>query len=122
MIHDPKLFDESEGMKRAREGAARADEHAADKWKALADLAIMQCARRLPEFTSDEVWMVLDGYGIERPPEGRAMGHRMTAAAKAGTISKTDRVQPTKQVKSHHSPKNIWRSNILTVIHDGPSL
>lgn len=108
------LFDQTEGKRLADEGAARADHHAKAKWKKLADLAIMECARHLPEFTSDEVWEVLDGYGIERPNEARAMGHRMIAAAKAGTITKTNRVQPTRQVKSHHSPKNIWKSNIVT--------
>lgn len=102
-----------EAGRRARdEGMARVDEGVSEEWKAIADDAVDQVARLHYEFIVDEVWEVLDHWGVERPRDSRAIGPRMTAAKDRGIIEPTDRFRSSKQPTSHATPRRIWRSRI----------
>ena len=57
------------------------------------------------EITTDEVWR----QGVPSPPEPRALGPVMMAAAKAGYIERTDRTRQTTRPEAHASPKRIWK-------------
>lgn len=105
----PSLFDSVEGRRRRDVGMARADTAAPRPWKDYADDAIRHLARTHGgEFTSDDVWRILDEWEIPRPPEGRALGPRMVAARNAGIIEPTGRYRPTDQTKSHGSPAALY--------------
>lgn len=90
----------------ARDEAIEAVDRAADpEWKAEALAAVREMALRRDEFTSDDVWDA----GLAKTREDRALGPIFLAAARAGWISRTDRVRPSHR-SSHGSGKVIWRS------------
>ena len=94
--------------KAARDVALKRVSQAADPaWSERAYDAIVETARRLPEFISDDVWAVTD---LESTHEDRALGPIFRRAARAGVCVKSDRVRPS--VRSHLSGKPIWRSRI----------
>lgn len=78
-------------------------------WMDNALAAIRQCARALPEFTTDDVWRVL---GQSEGMENRAMGAAMRKAAQDGIITPTDRYRNSEQVSCHGRPKRLWRRNL----------
>jgi hypothetical protein len=103
----PTLFDAAA----ARDTAiARVDEHADHDWKTQALAAVRRTAEQLPEFIVDEVWAT---GRLESTREDRALGPIMRAAAREGWMVRTDRTRPS--VRSHLSPKPVWRS----LIHQG---
>lgn len=97
---------------RVREEAiARADEHVTPSWRDHADAMILATAKRLPEFTSEDVW----DSGLERPEvgsaDGDALGPAMRRAKLAGIIENTGRLsQATNRPQRHNNPKRVWRS------------
>lgn len=81
----------------------------ADKvWSDKAYLIVCEVARRLAEFTPDDVWEA----GLEMPADGRALGSVMARANRNGVIEKTWRSQRTRQIKSHSTDVAIWKSLI----------
>lgn len=110
MTDTPTLFDRPAAIAAGKEGQARADDHAADDWKAQADAAIFRTARRLERFDADDVW---EHGGLERTRENRALGPRLTAAAKAGLIVATNEYRRSRQVQCHGMPRRVWRSLIF---------
>lgn len=107
------LFD-PEAAREARDEAMSRVDGAIDieEWKPIADRAIEELARRSPAFIVDEVWKILDGWRIPRPREGRAVGPRITEAHKRGLIAPTEDFRPSEQVRSHATPRRVWRSRI----------
>ena len=101
----PTLFD---ALHERDEAMQRVDQAADADWKALADEAIRLTCLTRPEFHIDDVWVVGN---LPATREDRALGPRMRAAAKAGLCVRTDRVKPS--VRSHGSPKPVWRSLIF---------
>ena len=101
-MNPPTLFD---AVRERDEAMQRVDEAAEPDWKALADEAIRQTCLTRPEFFVDDVWEVGN---LPQTREDRALGPRMRAAAKAGWCVRTDRTRPS--VRSHGSPKPVWRS------------
>jgi hypothetical protein len=90
------------------EAMNRVDEHADLDWRVHVDQKICEVARRLPEFSTDDVWASLDpGYATH---EHRAMGPRMLAAVKNGYIAETGRTVKSLRPETHRNPKAIWRS------------
>lgn len=81
------------------------DEHADPMWKHDALEAVRKTCLALPEFISDDVWMV---GALRRTREDRALGPVFMAAKKNGWCVKTDRVRPS--IRSHLSGKPVWRS------------
>ena len=93
-----------EGMQRAADGST-------PEWQAAARKTVLEVARRLPEFTTDDVWAA----GLPMPRESRAMGPVMRALAADGKIEITDRTQRSVRVVAHSGPKQVWRS----LVHGG---
>ena len=112
-VGEQGTFDLAAG-RRARDEAIKRGDDAADpeEWKATADYAIRTVASTMVEFTTDDVWRLLDEWEIPRPEEPRWMGGRMTAAKAAGIISPTGRYGQTSQVQGHAHPAGVWRSKI----------
>jgi hypothetical protein len=91
-VNDPTLFDgagrptfdeaaeqraaELEARRLRDAGIERADRAAHHEWKDHADDAIRYTARNRAAFNADDVWRVLDTWGIPRPREARAFGAR----------------------------------------------
>ncbi len=78
----------AEGHRLAREGIRRADEAAREDWKDVVDYAIHTVAINLAEFTADDVWDLLDEWGVPHPRalgfDARAYSRRITAARNRG--------------------------------------
>lgn len=83
-------------------------EGAPQDWMEDAERTVLAIARRRAEFTADDIWAT----GLCSPPEPRALGAVMTAAARAGLIARTGRFQATARAKRHAAPIAIWRSLI----------
>lgn len=103
-----------EGRRRRNEAIDAVDTSVGAQWRAHADEAIITAAANHPRITSDDVWEVLDARAIPRPPEPRAMGPRMLAAAKAGIIRATPFFQPSTRPELHASPRRLYDSLTYT--------
>ena len=100
-----------EQAKASRDDAIRrVDANAKVDWKDAADTAVYQAATLLEHITTDDVWT--------RIPEGvtthnnKAMGARMTAAAKRGWIERTPVFRATERPERNGAPVRVWRSLI----------
>jgi hypothetical protein len=96
---------------RARNEAMRRVEDAADDvWKTTCSVAIaVVAARNTERFTTDEVWNLLDAWGVKPPREPRIMGPMITRAIKRGLIEPTgERVNST-LVRGHARPVRVFR-------------
>jgi len=71
--------------------------------------AVLSVARRLPEFTTDEVADELTDWRLGEP---RLLGPAMLRAMRAGWITATDRTRKTRNPAAHCRPKAIWRSRL----------
>ena len=96
------------GEARKDDGMHRAWHAANPDFKLAAEQAIRHLARTKAQFTSDDVWSLLDG--VADTKEHRALGAVMRAVAKEGLISKTDRVVPTTRACANRRPVAVWRS------------
>jgi len=102
-----------EASKAARDKAmAQVDGNASPDWKDLADHAIDHTARLHHILSSDNVWYTLDEWEIPRPHEARAMGPRMVAAVKRGTITPSPLFRPSSRPELHASPRRLYSSNL----------
>jgi len=101
-----KMFADTVEMATA-EAIERADEHADPEWKEQARRAIERAAA-LGEFTTDDVWLQLEG--VEAPHEPRALGALIREARKNGLIVATGRYRKSSRVECHGNPKMIWRA------------
>lgn len=86
----------------------RVDRAADPAWKDAAYDAVVETARTLPEFISDDVWVI---GGLPSTREDRALGPVFQRIARDRVAVKTDRVRPS--VRSHLSGKPVWRSLIF---------
>lgn len=98
----------------AQEGMARADANASDKWKRWVDGCIQDVARRMPEFTVDDVIAALEA--LPDPPSTHnlgALGPRMKEVSKTLCyMEATDRVQRSKRPICHGNLHRVWHSLI----------
>lgn len=79
---------------------------AGDAWMQAAEKAILLTARRLGQFTSDDVWAT----GLSRPPnDSRAMGAAMRNVQRTGRIVPTDRFITSSRSVNHCRPQRVWR-------------
>jgi alkylhydroperoxidase family enzyme len=73
-------------------------------WTERALAAVAVCAQRYPAgFTTDEVWDL-----VGSPPEPRAMGAVMQAAARGGVILATTQYRPSTRTECHARPVRVW--------------
>ena len=105
------LFD-PEGAKAARDEAmARVEAHAHEQWKDAAMDTIYRAWRLRPSFTSEDLWKD----GLPKPPEPRALGPMITAAASRGWCEASGTYVKGSSVSRHGAPIAVWTSNICAV-------
>lgn len=89
------------------EGIARAHKHSPEDWKARAHVAVREVCLKMEQFTSDNIWAVLD-----RPREPRALAG-ILRSHNGKSCEPTSVFIPTKQVSRHRAPVRVWRSLIF---------
>ena len=103
------IFDQAERAK--QEGMEAAYQYADVDWKKIASDALRKCAETMPEFTSDDVWEIINKTGITTS-ENRAYGAIVQAAHRAGIIQPTPNFIQSKRPQVHKNPIRIWQSRI----------
>ena len=98
----------------ARFGMAQADENADESWKRVVDGAILAVARRLPEFTVDDVLEELER--IPNAPNTHnlaALGPRMKAVSKElRYMEATEKCRRSQRGVKHGNLHRVWRSRL----------
>ena len=98
----------------AEVGMAQADENADERWKRWVDGCIQDVARRLPEFTVDDVLAALEK--LPNPPETHnlaALGPRMKRVAKElGYMTATQMTRRSKRAEKNGNLHRVWKSNL----------
>lgn len=97
------------------DGMARADRNAPESWRGNAELALKYVAERRPKLTSDPVWTVLQRWGVDAPPEPRALGPLMKAACGWGWITPTGEFVLSARPERHRAPIAVYRSELYEV-------
>lgn len=87
------------------------EEHADAEWKLAALEAVNLVARQTPDFTTDEVWRVLDRTDF-RTHDNRAMGAIMRRAVAEGWVKSTPDYRESRRPECHKRPVKVWRSLI----------
>lgn len=112
----------SEGIQQGIEGAKRAADHADRETAQWSDMAIgwvRILAMRRAEMTSETVRDYAFQHGLPDPPDPRAWGFVMPAAARAGHIAKKttpegyDVFVTGRNQQSHGRPVRVWSSLIF---------
>lgn len=102
-------------QERIADGMAQSDENANHFWKRMIDAAIVAVARRLPEFTVDEVLDEMEK--IPNCPETHALhalGSAMSRARKDKIVTATNRVVRSKREIKHGNRHSVWISNYFS--------
>ena len=92
------------------EGITRAEEHAPDVWWELAWGCVRAVAAVKAEFTTDDVWELLEAQPAPAPPEPRAMGAIMRRAKRERLAEPTDRTKLSTRPACHRRPVRVWAS------------
>ena len=79
-----------------------------NEWTDDAFNSLIQVASSMKEFTTDDIWKVLDLH----PIEPRSMGVVMRRASKLGLIRNTFRIRQSVRAICHNANKTIWESLI----------
>lgn len=103
------IFDQVERLKQG--GIEAAYQYADMDWKKIAADAVRKCAQTMPEFSSDDVWALINKTGVTTH-ENRAFGAIMQSASRAGMIKATNTIMPSKRPKLHGSLTRVWQSLI----------
>lgn len=109
------LFDFANTRDLARDGMARAVEHAdrvEPSWSDRASDILHRYALTNPEFMAEDVRVY--AHKIEQlpsPPDPRAWGAVVNTAVRQGLIAR-DRYELTKIPPAHATPRPVWRSLI----------
>ncbi|MEI8100772.1 MAG: hypothetical protein WCH09_04325 [Bacteroidota bacterium] len=72
--------------------------------------AIRLCATEMPTFTTDDIWEVLEGKGVEAPREPRAMGVAMVRAVRMKMVTILERTAVSRRRVNHGRRVQIWQS------------
>jgi hypothetical protein len=97
----------------ARDAAIQTGQaHVDPKWIAAALAAFRVCAQEHRQFTTDEVWVLLQEEGVADPHDRRAIVGPLHAAVKNGWIEPTDEYRNSARVKAHAGPKKVYASLI----------
>jgi len=95
-----------------RDGMAQSDANANHFWKRMIDAAIVAVARRMKEFTVDDVLDEMEK--IPNCPETHALhalGPAMQRARKDKIVSPTNMLVRSKREGKHGNRRSIWVSN-----------
>jgi hypothetical protein len=106
------LFSKTLGEVLRDEAIAVVTAAAPAEWLAYAEDAVVEVARRLPSFTTDDVWQLLKDQKIAEPPEPRAMAGPMKRAQRGGLIRATDESRRSIKAICHRRRKSVWLSLI----------
>jgi hypothetical protein len=102
---------------RAAEAAARDTGAAlalnAEALKYEVQWAISKAAQSFRQFTSDDVWGLLEAAGIMSLDHPNAMGAQFLAASRAQVIRATGRVQKSVRTGAHRRNIQVWESLIF---------
>ena len=79
-------------------------------WATSAWKAVLLLALHKQEFTTDDVWTLLESQRTPSPAEPRVMGPLMSKATNAGVCVRTDRVRRSIRSQCHGRPIAIYRS------------
>jgi hypothetical protein len=102
---DPGKAARDEGIRRVAVNAG--------EWRERASEMIEGLARRLPDFTADEVREEAERVGLGEPHHFNAWGAVMMAAARRGLIRKTMTVRPSQRKEAHGHCNPVWRSLVF---------
>ena len=105
-LFDPPTIDESASKVATDDAIERVGQGAGEAWKVRALAAIHSVCRENDEFIVDAVWET----GLDRPANGRALGHVMRTARVKGWFEATGKHRPSAQVQCHRNPRAVWRS------------
>ena len=83
---------------------------ASDAWREAAWKALRRVSKRKAEFTTDDVWRVLDAWGTDAPREPRAMGPVMMLATRVNICVATGQYLKSERVACHRRPLAVYRS------------
>ena len=95
----------ADGMRRAEMGTP-------PTWRGWAEDALRYVAEHRELFTTDAVWAVLLHWKAPPPPEPRALGPLMKAAAGWGWCSHTGEYRQSVHAANHRRPIAIYRSHL----------
>ena len=95
-------------LKSKDQAIAEVESHADPQWIAKANEALDILIKNNQEFTSDQVWKLLDSWQVPRPHAPSAMGAIMRRAALAKRIKKTGRFIPSAQSTNHQRDVAVW--------------
>jgi hypothetical protein len=110
MSIQPSLFDVPAAIEARNQAIEQVETNADSTWKLHCEAAIRWLAKTRPEFTTDDVWELMNQRLNPMPHEPRAIGAMMTNAAKANWIAPTDRYTPSARPECHRRPVKIWKS------------
>ena len=98
------------GDRGKHEGMARVERATNPAWRRAADAAVIEAARWLPRFTTDDVLMMMPDNVTTR--DMRALGPVMTAAMRDGVIEKALilPVNCATRANNHSRPLQVWKS------------
>lgn len=88
---------------------AAVEQNAEVRYLEAARQAIRDCADRLPEFTVDDVQVLLAERKVDPPSEGKTIGAAMVWAARNGVIEWTGEYRASAQPQCHGNPRKVWR-------------
>ena len=101
------------GLTRALDAAnvavERVGENANPEWLRAAHLCVIDVARVMPTFTTDDVWERVSLLGVTTH-EPRAMGAAIRRAVKDGVCAATPAYERSSRVECHARPVRVWRS------------
>lgn len=92
-----------------QEAITRAELHADPQWKQKAYKAVQDLVDRVPRFTADDVWNLLD-YQEVYTHEPRAMGAVIQLAVKNRLIRHTGKYKKSERKEAHQRPISIYES------------
>ena len=99
-------------QERIAEGMAQSDENANHFWKRMIDAAIVAVARRMKEFTVDDVLDEMEK--IPNCPETHALhalGPAMQRARRDKIVTPTNMLVRSTRIEKHGNRRSVWISN-----------
>ena len=95
-------------LKTKQQAIKEVETHADPQWIGKANEALDILIKNNQDFTSDQVWKLLDSWQVPRPHAPSAMGAIMRRAALAKRIKKTGRFIPSAQSTNHQRDVAVW--------------
>lgn len=110
LFRQPPAIDPVRSAQNRDAGMTKAAAHAAPGFKDEAILAIERTARKLREFTSDDVWVELGEHTGTH--DKRALGPFMLVAARRGIVTRSPKFITSGQTQNNGRPVRVWESKV----------